>query len=213
MDTKDKEANEKKAYVTEEKIQQTTENHYKEFINDIQNCLNSKINKEHNARISEDNFVNVFLPFFAGEENIYDVSLGNWVSVASMSGHLSAGQFREVDVVDNEGNILFTVPPILDRDAIKPAKLDDRATLPILMEQANLLGAIKPSLKINMQNKIFNSLLDKMDNGNERARSYLVRWNDIFTRYGRESIFKVEKNINSQSSDIGDDTTYEIEEL
>jgi hypothetical protein len=57
-------------------------------------------------------FVNVFLPFFLGEENRYNATNELWTKVAG-------NPFAPVNIVNNEGAILFQVPPILNRGAVK----------------------------------------------------------------------------------------------
>lgn len=198
--------------ITEEKIQQYAQERYRNEINEISGLLEESLKNEGNARISEDNFVNVFLPFFANEENLYNVGLGNWITVATANGQFPSGQFREVDVVDDAGRVLYSIPPVYDREAIKPKKISDKISYDQLIQQAEKLGTIKPSLKTKLSNQIFTALLNKMKSGDNKAIEYLTRWNDIFIRYNRPSIFEVEKNTTDQSSESGE-TNYEIEEL
>lgn len=195
-----------------EKLENAIAEKYRNEIIGISSVLEESNTHEGKANIAEDIFVNVFLPFFAGEENIYKVGLGNWVTVATNGGSLPGGQFREVDVIDDKGKVLFTVPPIYDRNALNPVKLSDRIALPQLMEQAEQLGSIKPALQTKMKNQIFEALLNKMRAGNNNAREYLLKWNDIFTRYDREGIFQEEKNSSDKSSESGNND-YEIEDL
>lgn len=197
---------------TEENINKLINERYREEILAISKNIQNIAIDEGRATIDEDKFVHIFLPFFAGEENIYNVGLGNWITVANNGGELAGGQFREVDVIDETGKVLFTVPPIYDRSAIKPVKLSDKISLAQLMEHADKLGSIKPKLKTSFNNQIFEALLKKMKEGNNNAREYLIRWNEIFTRYGRKSIFEEEKNSDGKSSDSGE-IEYEIEEF
>lgn len=193
-------------------LQQAAIDRYSAEIKGISATLEKGVRQEGNARITEDVFVNVFLPFFSGEHNTYSVGLGNWITVAS-GYNQTGGQFKEVDVIDTNGNLLFSVPPIYDRSALKPVKLSDTIALPQLFEQAVVLGSIKPSLRDKQHRHIFEALLNKMNNPNSNAREYLLRWNNIFVRYNRESIFQDEKNITDISFDGTTSHEYEIEEL
>jgi len=196
-----------------EDIQKAIANKQRESILEISKDLKTSLEEEGRAKIREDIFVNVFLPFFAGEENKYKVGLGNWETVAS-NGGLPGGLYREVEVVNDENEVLFSVPPIYDRDGIKPVKLSDRISLEGLFEQAKLLALIKPNLAVNQQNSIFSHLLTKMTNATDKTAEYIKRWNDIFLRYGRDSsIVKDKNNSTGQSSDSQDGSGYEIEEL
>lgn len=66
-------------------------------------------------KLPEEIFKNYFLPLFAGLETHSDISVGVWVSIAGTP-------FAEVDIIDTNGQVLFTVPSILERNIIDPTK-------------------------------------------------------------------------------------------
>lgn len=64
-------------------------------------------------KLPEQLFKSNFLPLFAGQETQSEVTLGLWVSVAGTP-------FAEVDIIDDNGQVLFTVPPIFERHIVDP---------------------------------------------------------------------------------------------
>lgn len=165
--------------------------------------------------IKEDVFVNVFLPYFLNENNIYGVNLNHWLYIVNKKESRSHnGVWLEVDVVDDNNQVLFTVPPIYDRDNLSPKPISDTHNLNEIMVNAKNLANIKPSLMVKQLGIVYQTLLNRIQNGSESALKHLNTWNDIAMRYGRESIFKVEKNSADKSS-VGTlpENTYEIDEL
>lgn len=185
-----------------------------DFIKEFSKDLEKDEKNEPIAVLQEDVFVNVFLPFFAGEENIYNVGLGNWETVASNGIPGARGLYREVIIVDAEGKELFRVPPIYDRSALKPIKISDTVALQSLFENSQLLAMIKPKLGIKNNANIFDTLITRMRVSENHAIEYLKTWNDILVRYGREGFLKDKKNIDSESSESdNNNTSYEIEDI
>lgn len=66
-------------------------------------------------KLPEDLFVTYFLPLFAGLETHPDVNIGRWVSIAGTP-------FAEVDIINPQGHVLFTIPPIFERNVIDTTK-------------------------------------------------------------------------------------------
>lgn len=83
-------------------------------INEIHENLVVKAKTEDLAKIPEDIFKQHFLPFFSGKEARDENKnvLGEWIGIAG-------SPVAEVNVIDNEGKVLFTVPPIFDSTVIK----------------------------------------------------------------------------------------------
>ena len=140
----------------------------------------------YTARLEEYIFANVFIPLFAGDENLlYDVTFQTWINVAG-------SPYKEVDIIDNKGKVLFAVPPILDRLSINSTS-DQRIPIASVVASAQQFSRVHPS-----QGKAFlaNAL-------NKRAMvmkvpanmlKFLERWNKIFTRYGRHEIMPLEQS-------------------
>ena len=136
--------------------------------------INSHITTVGEVKLEEDIFVNVFLPVFAGNESIYGTTIKDWFE--------RFGPFTEVSVIDQEGNVIFKVPPFFDNKIIHSQKEGDERIADILD------GAVKRSYIHPAQgerfinerfNGVFNRVIEK-ENGIEHLRV----WNGIFNRYG-----------------------------
>lgn len=138
-------------------------------------------------------FANVFFPYFIGESNIYNVTNELWVKVAG-------GNFKPVNIVDKAGNVLFQVPPILNRGAIKPI-VERGAGIEHVIKQAELMGHLHPSqgdafLKVELEKRAF------MINTQSVNVDEAILWNDICTRYKREPIFNIVKKDSTTISNV-----------
>ena len=144
-------------------------------------------------RMPERIFVGLWLPFFYEGRNQYypELSFGMWAAYAG-------NDYREVDVIDKQGNVLFTVPPRFDRAGIRSLIGKERTQLPggnimnviknaemkarisprdgslflnhHLKQRALYMGVIPPSVKVNIE-----------------------RWNAIFKRYGLKPLVETEE--------------------
>lgn len=141
-----------------------------------------------NPRLEEYKFVEVFLPFFAGkpeEEQKYRVNLGNWATVAG-------NPFNEVDVIDRQGKVLFTVPPIYDRMAIKPEADRQQDSIVDIVRKMQLLQQQSP----RMAKQYYDSTLSQRAQSlfhPDNVLKHLRMWNDIFKRYGLPPILALEE--------------------
>lgn len=80
------------------------------FITEIANELHASLQTEIN-NLPEKIFRHSFLPLFCGETPPQEVTPGLWAAVAG-------NPFMPVNVIDEEGTVLFQVPSLFDRDAI-----------------------------------------------------------------------------------------------
>ena len=69
--------------------------------------------------IEEKYFVGIYLPIFSGQagqgkENPYGASIHTWIT------DVAKANYNPVDVVDESGNVLYTVPPIAPYNAVNP---------------------------------------------------------------------------------------------
>jgi len=155
-------------------------------IKDISQNLKAAKERE-TTRMPEDAFVNIYLPLFAGDEaNPYNVDLANWRSVAG-------GLYRPVHVVDRQsGEILFTVPPIIDETILREYEQTARGSMPELVGQIRNVAAISPQRAMRLLDSGIGQRL-KVIVGDDVARrdvslKVLKTWNEIFARYGRPLI-------------------------
>lgn len=130
------------------------------------------------VNLPEHVFVNNFLPFFAGESVPDNINLAAWVGIAG-------NPFKSVRIVTNDNSaILYTVPPLFDRDVIDPTKAGENAS-PIqhVMISTEQLSHNSPSMATRYMARELgkrNLLTDPIAQMTKHAK----QWNDIFQRYG-----------------------------
>lgn len=192
----------------------TGEARMSEEINAIRESLDSVAISDR-KRMPERIFVGLWLPFFhKGQNEFYpQLSFGMWAAYAG-------NDYREVDVINTKGEVLFTVPPRFDRAGIR-ALLKDRAKIPggnilsviknaelksrisprdgsmylasHLRQRAMLMGNIPPSVKVNIE-----------------------RWNTIFKRYGLKPLYETEEvtpepnALSTTSSQVANNDDWEL---
>ena len=152
-----------------DKLKNTKRDQVKEQINNIFNDLVVV----ENAKLPEDIFVEYFLDHFRyGTGDISNPLNIKWIE-------LSGSIYNEVDIINDSGNIVYTIPPLLDRASVdeEAIKLNFSNVAATYVLKSNNL----PSVGVNyLNNKIGN--LDKMVEANN-ANMYSERWNNIFARY------------------------------
>jgi hypothetical protein len=155
-----------------------------------------------NARLSERHFTQIFLPFFAGDKTLmYPVDMTHWLNTAG-------GPYREVEVIDLTGTVLFTVPPIFDRAAINATS--DGKPIAHVVATATQYARIHP-----IQGQAYLSaeltqraLVMKVPSA---VMYHLEVWNKIFQRYGRPPLISVdepEPDKNNTAKDTINDDDY-----
>jgi hypothetical protein len=129
-------------------------------------------------QLQERIFVNVFLPFFAGDESlIYPADLNLWLNV-------TGSPYRSVNIIDDStGQILFTVPPVFDRASINPVD-GTRNSLSHVLATTSQYAAIHPNQGIQYLNNELSqrAMIMKVP---DTVLKEATAWNAIFTRYGR----------------------------
>lgn len=130
--------------------------------------------------IFEDQFREVFMPYFCKDENPYKVDDQKWCEIAG-------GYYREVRVVDRQNNLCFIVPAIYDRKSYNSNSPGNGANIYDEFQTAK-------NRTVFNQNAIIDglqmSLVDRMVNGsNPESTVQKVRmWNNILRFYGLEPI-------------------------
>lgn len=135
-------------------------------------------------QLPEDLFVAYFLPLFAGLETHPDVNIGRWVSIASTP-------FAEVDIINTQGQILFTVPPIFERKVIDTTKYNGGSIKAITATYELLLRQSPYRAEAFMRHS-----LDKIDKTNNLAswhNTHAEKMKPIFQRYGVTPSWEVGK--------------------
>ena len=135
--------------------------------------------------IQEERFAKIFLPYFAGLCTAEEVSLlaGNpaitpatWITIAGSANN-------EVNVVDRNGTVLFTVPPIYTTKYIKPRdNTRENGDLFSTLQKANELKSIRPREAQEVINRAIVSRTPVQDKATKEH--FYKRWAAIFDRYG-----------------------------
>lgn len=135
---------------------------------------------ENPNKLPESIFVNVFLPYFRGDEDFKEnpTLLGNWYAIAG--SHVS-----EVLIVDAEGKALYKVPPYINNRAIDPTHNQERKEMSLhdIDGSAEAMSRNIPIVGRNFrEQKWAEKILDMTANG-AKPDDYLYRWAEIFARY------------------------------
>ena len=121
-------------------------------------------------------FKSNFLPLFAGLETHPDVTIGMWVSVAGTP-------FAEVDIIDDQGQILFSVPPIFERHVVD-STVERPMPLSVVTDTVEKMLIQNPFRAEAFLHHQLNQIVTP-DEVLERWRNaYASRMDEIFARYG-----------------------------
>jgi len=175
----------------EKDMQETTNFFYEELVT-----------KKYNATIPEPIFKNSFLPFFSGQDTTDNTVLSTWVGIAGTA-------MNEVDVIDDiTGNVLFTVPPILDTGIIKIDPINNnsssslseiisdyeiRSSAMAIVGERFLADALDSKFNVSVEPKINTHNAD--------------RWKSIMEYYGIQNTVTKTTNVVTNSED-NDDVVY-----
>lgn len=136
-----------------------------------------QLDKLNIRSIPENIFVFNFLPFFCGEkvENS-NYLLNTWLDIAGSN-------YKPVNVVDNNGKVVITVPPIHDNNAIEPVT-NRRDDLSYMFRESREKSTLSPNLGINIVNDALGSRFHKVirDTQNSPIKE---KWLALFRHYGK----------------------------
>ena len=150
------------------------------LIDNIEKGL-ARAEEAERARIPESLFVNQFLKFFAGQEVDPNPTPEN--SKPALWIGLAGNPFAPVDVFDDRTQeILYTVPPFFDMEAVGVSKRK-HGSIHAMLKEVSDLSAIHPTQGQAHFQKYINSLEilhDRRDEAVAQAKTWLA----IFQRYG-----------------------------
>lgn len=160
---------------TEEMLRQRAIDQASDQINNIHNRL---VVEKINAKLPEEIFVNYFLPYFSGLVPITKGSdvIANWIGISGTA-------MAEVDVIDVNGNTLFTVPALFDTDIINITKYAKGESLEDIYSKHNLY---MNNLPVIANKKLNDDLFIKSESVIKSSSNYddnTIRWSNIFKRY------------------------------
>lgn len=140
------------------------------------------------ARMPERYFVHLFLPLFRfGKNEMYPTAtFEKWLTFAG-------GSNRKVDIIDENGEVLYSVPPMLNRHAVKPMTNQSEFTslhhVLITVDQVLRMSPAQAQIYADAQ---LNKRVEMM-----QAPGYTLEdlnaWNAILARYNIDPIAHVEQ--------------------
>jgi hypothetical protein len=146
-----------------------------EQIKNIHDSLTS-ISAQDITSLPEPVFVNSFLPFFAGQTVTSDINVSTWVGIAG-------NPYRSVNIVGANGEVLYTIPPLFDREALDPNKrqigVSPMQHVMKTYEQFMQLSPQRARSYLDQELAKRNLAVDAREN----IISNLHIWNAIFARY------------------------------
>lgn len=135
-------------------------------------------NKEENPKLPEPVFKEHFLPFLTGQKPISEqpTVLKDWVDVAK-------SPMGEVDVVNEKGDTLFTVPPIYDSGVIDVVKRNLGESFSEIYSQYAMHTNNLPILGERFLANTFEKKVPQMTKASENAEQIAAGWKKVFDHY------------------------------
>lgn len=151
------------------------------------------INHDHDrmlGAIPENVFKNVWLPFFAGICNHYNVNLNMWLSIAK-------NPYNEVKVVDDVTGVeLYRVPAYLSNQGLQPTRSHrgEQTTYGLVnaIKIASTMANNSPAQAQEFAVRSLEQHIANMETTNVDVLGTIRRWNEIFMRYGLPPVFNLE---------------------
>ena len=152
--------------------------------------------KQH-AVLPEPIFREAFLPYFSGQKSINDNKeiVSQWVQVAGAPG-------AEVDVIDQSGEKLFTVPPVFDSSIIETLKRKLGESINDIYTLYNLHNNNSPVIGEKVLADAFENRMNTMFKPSDTLTNNQKRWDIIFDRYQIKHAGAVETKAVVQNDDI-----------
>lgn len=129
-------------------------------------------------KMPEPIFKEHFLPFLSGQKDLGDNPniVKEWVDAAK-------SPVAEVDVVDETGQVIFTVPPLYDTDVIDSVKRKLGESFSAIYTQYTLHSNNLPVMGERFLAETFDKKIPSMMKKSENVEAANQRWTDIFNRY------------------------------
>jgi hypothetical protein len=145
------------------------------------------------AKMSESIFKSAFLPTIAGKEKDTGVTIMKYIEYAG-------GPYREVDIIDREGNVLYTCPPVYNR-----SNNDNNKRLPYSQMAATY--ELKKARMASEADVYMHNVASGINNSVviEETSSEFI-WNKIIDKYYKEDIVNENIEIKTDKSNLIDDT-------
>lgn len=157
------------------------------------------------AILPENVFVTYFLPFFSGTPLSQAMAnrnvISEWIGIAGTA-------MAEVDIVDINGQVLFTVPALFDTDMIEIASRSAGQSMSDVIHEYNLRKTGIPQAATNYLHGALNTLGNNMIRDSNHGVTIAQRWTMILQRYNLSPAGEGIRNQASQVVNPGDDLDY-----
>lgn len=149
-----------------------------------------QIIEKERARLPEHIFVSYFLPFFIGQRQVDEKNNypAQWISIAG-------SPTSEVDIIDNSGNYLFTVPAFFNTKKNNPVGERGNLNFNALISAAELLKSRSPIESSNTVNQLYQAKMAKYLNNHVDPED-AKKWKFIFDKY------KIVSNIEEDKEEV-----------
>jgi len=170
-----------------------------ELMEVMSNIYTETVAAKKKSTLPEVVFVEYFLDFFKSGMSTPDKDLkyAKWVE-------LSGSPYNEVDIIDLDSNVIFTVPPLYAKPKIDPSIID--------INFSNI-GSTYIMKSNRLQADADNYLNDKLHPVSEKisddSEEIVARWKEIFDRYSKPTVSK--ETITKQTPFISNILDDEIE--
>ncbi len=172
----------------------------KKIYEDMQRAVENEI-----PRMTEGAFTTLFLPMFLDQnKNEHGLVMANWIE-------FSGSPFKSVHVVDNNDSskILFTVPPISDRNALndlgkKDANGNPLPTVEHVIDTYSRMARVGPGVGENYISQELNKRFELMKGTPDFQKNMQV-WRDIFARYGKGEVLDTKMTVTEKKERDGNE--------
>jgi len=146
----------------------------------VDNSFESLVVQHERKRLPEPVFRAHFLPHFTGQPNLDSASnpFTNWIAVAGSPTAM-------VDVINEGGEVLFTVPPMMDSTIINLNQVGGKRLNDLIVE-LKLHGESIPGAADRFYNTTFQKKLATIAPGHVDDTDATKAWRKIFKHYGIE---------------------------
>ena len=159
---------------------------FEEMMPEFQAAM-TKAEQEAKPKVHYLMFREVFLPWFAGDENrkYPTVNITHWLSI-------SGNVFQAVDIVDDAGNVIMEVPPYFDRDVLRitdPMGIhrDETGKEHRLLHVWHVVASLRDRAPNQADRILIEEIKDRLQavGVEQKTIAYAERWNRIYEYYGR----------------------------
>ncbi len=169
---------------TENRAQKMIAAQHRQKLQDASNAVNAVYtelieNTDHLTKLPEPIFKEHFLPFFTGQKSTTENPnvMQEWVSVAGSA-------MAKVDIINQDGETIFTVPPIYDSNIIKTAKDKLSQSFSDIYAQYNMHSNNLPMAGEKYLAEAFSEKIPTLLKPSETSSENQQGWEKIFQHYG-----------------------------